>query len=130
MVEKAIEDNDKSEKRYFDRVLNNFSVFGAEFKDEEFVFEGLEDAVIYRFRTAELQINHDWTVERPPRSLLEKSWLRLTDNAMRDGQWINPRIVIRNGHPMLTNSLTTVPVEDLVKMPFKQILESRIVQCK
>ena len=86
--------------------------------------------MIYRFRTAELQINHDWTAEHPPRSLLEKSWLRLTDNAMLDGQWINPRIVIRDGHPMLTNSLNAVPAEDLIKMPFKQILESRIVKCK
>ena len=85
--------------------------------------------MIYRFRTAELQIDHDWSAKNPPRSLLERNWLRLTDNAMNDGQLINPRIVIRDG-PMLTNSLHTVPTEPMEKMQFKQVLESRIVQCK
>ena len=99
-------------------------------RSEEFLFEGLEDAVIYRFRTADLQISRDWTTDSPPKSLLEKSWLRLTDNAMNDGQHINPRIVVRQGHPMLTNSLHKVPTEDLIKMPFKHLLESRVIQCK
>lgn len=105
-------------------------MFGAEFKNTEFVFEGLEDAVIYRYRTIMVQIDRDWSVEAPPRNLLEKSWLRLTANAMKDGQWINERIVIRDNHPMLTNSLLKVPENDLEKLPFKELLESRIVQCK
>ena len=105
-------------------------VFGAEFKDTEFVFEGLEDAVIYRYRTIRVQIDRDWSVDKPPRHLLEKSWLRLTTNAMKDGQWINERVVIRDNHPMLTNSLLKVPDHDLERLSFKELLESRIVQCK
>ena len=110
--------------------LKCVSVFGAEFKDTEFVFEGLEDAVIYRYRTIQVQINRDWSVDQPPRQLLEKSWLRLTANAVKDGQWINERIVIRDNHPMLTNSLLMVPENNLEKLSFKDLLESRIVQCK
>ena len=69
-------------------------------------------------------------MENPPRHLLEKSWLRLTENAMLDGQWINERVVITDGHPMLTNNLSKVPEQDLKKLSFKEILESRIIQCK
>ena len=105
-------------------------VFGADWKDEEFLFEGLEDSIIYRFRTLELQIERDWSIENPPRHLLEKSWLRLTENAMHDGQWINERVVIRNGHPMLTNNLSKVPEQEMEKLSFKELLESRIIQCK
>ena len=94
------------------------------------MFEGLEDSVIYRFRTAEIQINHDWTTETPPKSLLERTWLRLTENAMNDGQPINSRVVVRQGHPMLTNNLSKIPTESLEKMSFKELLESRIMQCK
>ena len=49
---------------------------------------------------------------------------------MHDGQWINERVVIRDGHPMLTNNLSKVPENDLKKLSFKEILESRIIQCK
>ena len=117
---------------YSSRVLywHIFSVFGADWKDGDFIFEGLEDSIIYRYRTLQLQIERDWSVENPPRHLLEKSWLRLTENAMRDGQWINERVVIRNGHPMLTNNLSKAPEQDLKKLSFKELLESRIIQCK
>ena len=107
-----------------------FSVFGAEWKEGEFIFEGLEDSIIYRYRTLELQIERDWTTADPPRHLLEKSWLRLTENAMRDGQWINERVVVRDGHPMLTNNLSKVPEKDLKKLSFRELLESRIIQCE
>ena len=99
-------------------------------KATDHVFENLEDSVIYRFRTIQVQLDHDWTADKPPKHLLEKNWLRLSENAFNDGQFINARVVVRNGHPMLTNSLSQVPDHDLEKMSFKHLLESRITQCK
>ena len=75
-------------------------------------------------------ITTDWSRKGAPRHLLTREWLRLTQNAYRDGVLMNEYVTIRNSGPMLTNNLTKVPKNKLDRLTLVHLLQSRVIQCK
>ena len=105
-------------------------VFNVELKNDEFIFQDLKSDVRYRYATVKSVMGSNWNLKRTPKHLLENSWLRLTENALNDGQLFSPYVSIRGGGPMLTNNLTMVPKERVKKLTLRNLMSSRIMTCK
>ena len=97
---------------------------------EDADFAEVAAGLVYRFRTCMPIITTDWNSKTAPKSLLDRNWLRLTPNALADGQWYNEYISVRDGSPYLTNNLQKPPVGKVEKKAFSKIVFSRIVQCE
>lgn len=111
-------------------LFNFYLAYDTELKKEDFLFENLTDAFLYRYRMASSIFNTDWNKKNAPRHLLTREWLRLSPNAFSDGCLMNEYISLREGGPTLTNDLTKIPKNKLDRLTLFQLLKSRIIRCE
>ena len=96
----------------------------------EFDEENLKRTIAYEYARIKKAIEQDWTQKRPPIGLLDKEYLRLTEETIEDAVLMNEKIVIENDGPVLSNDLDTVPSKYDRKMELQQLLQSRLMRCK
>ena len=96
----------------------------------EFDEDHLVRTLAYEYARIKQAIEQDWTQKRPPIALLDKEYLRLTEETIEDGVLMNEQIMIENDGPVLNNDLDTVPSKYDQKMGLQQLLQSRLMRCE
>ena len=94
------------------------------------VIDAVTDSVVYCFDKIKQDIEHDWSVSKPPVHRLVKEYMPLTDETHEDGVLMNEVVIIQQTGPCIQNNLTTVPPRYPFKHDFFQLLRTRILKCK
>ena len=90
----------------------------------------MRSAIDYKYGRVIDAIERDWTGANLPVSLLDKHFLRLTEDTLDDGVLMNETVFVENGGPVLENNLESVPPRYGNKLMFQQLLQSRMMKCK
>ena len=90
----------------------------------------LKSTIDYQYGRVRDAIERDWTGTNLPVSLLDKQFLRLTEDTLDDGVLMNETVFVEDSGPALENNLETVPPRYGNKLMFQQLLQSRLMKCK
>lgn len=105
-----------------------FTAFGT--SQKSFDEQDLGRSIGYKYAQVKGAIERDWSGNYIPVSLLDKQFLRLTEETLDDNVLMNEKVVIEGNGPVLENDLTDVPARFGKKLDFHQLLASRIMKCK
>ena len=101
-------------------------MFGTAVSFEE-EFDSVLDSVHYNYQRVLAEIDADWDARRPPVYRLNRKLIRMDEDSVRDGFFINESIAIINGGPMLMNDFNAVPPYFRDRLTFVKLLQSRIL---